>query len=114
MQWPKKDHWWLVAAFTAVACLLPLGVLGDWLYHHEERAFQRKVVVGMTTAQVTSAAGPPVGVIPKGGVLPKWGGHPARTVPDDTWVYYFGPGNIHRFAVIFRGGHVRQVLRHST
>jgi hypothetical protein len=111
---PRKLTILLLGSIALIFIMLGLWKCGDWFYNHKAREFGRLVHEGMSKNQVLTVAGEPPEHLAKGEILINWGGHPEVAVQGETWVYYFGPGNIHRFSVIFSHDVVLKVLHHAT
>lgn len=104
------------SAIAAVAIVALFSMLGwvDRTYNEPARKTQRLVQPGMTREAVRRVAGEPRERVAKGSIPSNWGAHPERALPGDTWIYYFGLGNIHRVTVSFEGDRVVEVLHDST
>jgi hypothetical protein len=117
---PRVSSSWQKTAIPAVAAavLAALGMIlvvgGGWFYHHGHREFLRAVHVGMAEGAALARAGPPAEIIPAGRTLTRWGGHPARVFQDEAWVYYFGPGHVHRITVLMRQASVVKIIFDGT
>jgi hypothetical protein len=111
---PKRLTILLLGSIALFSVTLGLWKCGDWLYNHKAREFSRSVREGMSKDQVLVVVGQASEHLATSEVLPQWGGYPAEAVQGETWVYYFGPGNIHRFSVTFGHGVVVKVVHHLT
>ena len=111
---PRRLTIQLLGSIALISVTLGLWKCGDWLYNHKAKEFGRSVHEGMSKDQVFVVAGEASEHLASGEILPRWGGYPAEAVQGETWVYYFGPGNIHRYSVIFSRGIVLKIVHHLT
>ena len=100
----RRRTLWLLGALLGTAWVTGAILLAGahFWFHSERRAFQQRVQVGMSAAELLEAVGKPNQELKPGDTLARWGSAAERVVAEPTWVYFVTPGSQHRFVLTLR------------